>query len=499
LVILSASGYLISFGSQLLVSYYFGTSSKLDGYWTALAVVNLLCFFVHPLREALVPELHKVSQLELQDKASGILSAASLLLLGLSTLAVALVLIAPDQLVSLVARHAEGVERNDIKNSLIWLLPSLWLFSFSETLNTVLTSYNRVIYQAASRILGTLATMASLALLSGHLGVSALAIGLMAGQFVTIILSLLALSNCNLNLVLVSPLYLKDGSFFTMFFSLILTYLSAQIYSVFERSVMLGLAPGLIASFQYSVNLVNVMLSIVAYPLINLLWPVFMQSVYQSDRLQLNAIVIKMAGLLAFALCTICAYSYVHSLEIIELVYLRGAFDSDSLVKTNLAFRCAIFAAVPIGLYALLVRVFLSMGESRLIAIVGIGTAISGMFILLWAQHTSNLVLAQIHWFAANGMGLILCVIMYLKKFNLIKRSNIHGVLWTAKLLISAFLPCLIFPKIVFAGGLMVKIIGLIAVFCGHCCIAILLAYLLGVTTLLGLKAPWQKKFLTAE
>ncbi len=488
MVLLSLAGYAVSFSSQLIISYYFGTSATLDSYLSALTIINLLTFFAHPLREALVTELHKADKQGAQEQANAMFSSATLLLLGLSTATAIFALLAQDQITTLVASHADSLSRDNIKTALLWLLPSVWLFSFSETLNSLLTSYNRQVYQAIARLLGALATLDALAMLGGNAGVGALAVGLMSGQLVTVLLSATELYRCKIRFAPTHLNCLKGGSFFPVFSSLLVVYLISQMYSVTERNVMLGLSTGLVASFQYSVNLVNTMLSILAFPLINLLWPSFTGL----DQSRLHSMVMRTSGILVISLCTVCAFTFIYAREIVELVYFRGAFNQESLLKTELALRCAIFAAVPGALYNLFVRVFLSAGASRLIAVAGIGSALTGVIVLFIARYSANPVLAQCHWLVANCAGLLFCWWGYSKKNQAVNRVGVAELFLALKILIAAVAPCIILPAFEVSGGSMTKIAMLSLAFALHGGSTLVLAFLLGVTGALGIRAPWQ-------
>jgi hypothetical protein len=113
--------------------------------------------------------------------------------------------------------------------------------------------------------------------LAGHIGVLALLLSLLISQFTILTVSALGLyrEGIRLRWAGFGQLWLEPR-FKTVFSALLLNCFFAQAYVVCERVTMLGLLPGLVASYQYSVALVNVLISLMAIPLANLLWPKFL-------------------------------------------------------------------------------------------------------------------------------------------------------------------------------------------------------------------------------
>ena len=60
--LLSVIAYSIGFINKILMSYYFGTSQYLDAFWVAMGIINILTFFSHPMREAVVPEYFRLRE-----------------------------------------------------------------------------------------------------------------------------------------------------------------------------------------------------------------------------------------------------------------------------------------------------------------------------------------------------------------------------------------------------------------------------------------------------
>lgn len=170
MLLLSAVGYAMSFGSQLVIAYHFGTSRAMDVYWGALALVNLLTFYMVPLKEALVPAVHRAHKMG--DAEAGKVLSAGLSVLLLLTVGSALVLLMSS--LGFARWLAGDGAAGDILRLAPWLVPYLCAFVLAETLNTTLISFNQVVRQSWVRNGAALVLLVSIAMTGASLGVGGL-------------------------------------------------------------------------------------------------------------------------------------------------------------------------------------------------------------------------------------------------------------------------------------------------------------------------------------
>lgn len=403
LVALSGLATLVGFGTQLLVAYHFGTSARLDSYWLALAVATALSFYVHPLRESLIGVVFRGAQSH-PDRASEVLTAGVLVLLVGSCLA-ALVLGVGAGLSLFPSGSAEP---GPFSHLLLVFLPFVFLFALSETFNAVLLSFNLAQHQAWARLLSSIAAVLCVGLLGGWLGIYALVISLLVGQLVVLAVSWQALRSRGLRWRPVGFAPLRDRAFVSMFFSLLLNYLLAQSYVLMERWTISDLQPGALSAFLYATLLVNVMISLLALPLSNLLWPQFLALDGQGERDAIPKLAWETGAPVLFVLLALVAFTWKTAPEVVHVIFLRGNFDADSMLQTVAALRMTLFAAIPIALVTVALRGLMSQGRSIQVAAVGILMAVVGVGVLALAWMIGSLPLAQAHWMIANGSGCLL-------------------------------------------------------------------------------------------
>lgn len=429
---LSAVGYVLSFGSQLLISYHFGTSSKLDSYWAAFALVNMLTFYMHPMREALVPEFHR--RLAQGSGIAGAYLSQVMTLLFVITLTVSVTaLIFPHWLVALVISSRQPEMQIDAARFLRLLAPALLLLVTSETLNAILTCYNKVVLQAVSRVLGALATLTIIATFANSVNVTAVPIGFIAAQLLTTILQVAALYRLGIRFRF-GWLRTGGGQFFKLSGALIVSYALAQVYAAMEKQTFSFFGPGIVSSFQYATSLTNVAIALVGSTLANALWPRFLDQVALNQNEKMLEQISMALRFLMIALGWIAVLSFINARPIVQLIFARGAFGPEAVTTTSIALQAAILAAIPIGGLTIISRAFVSLGSIRALTFVSISITTSGLLILLLAKEMGSSHVAMLHWLVANSIGFVVSIWMLYRRCNGTHRELVGFFSWTVRL-----------------------------------------------------------------
>jgi peptidoglycan biosynthesis protein MviN/MurJ (putative lipid II flippase) len=179
---------------------------------------------------------------------------------------------------------------------------------------------------------------------------------------------------------------------------------------------MLDLLPGLVASYQYSVALVNVLISLLAFPLANLLWPRFLAQASQEGVDAMLQTTARVLAPLVLVLMACCSFTERFAVEIVEVLFARGSFDAVSVEQTSQALRATVFAAIPISLFTIFSRILFSQGRGHAIAFGGMSIALSGSGVVLLAGTLGSVALVQWHWVIGNTVGLLAIVYVLLRR-----------------------------------------------------------------------------------
>jgi putative peptidoglycan lipid II flippase len=442
LVLISGIGYVLSFGNQLLVSYLFGTSGQLDAYWLTLAIAGFAVFYVHPFREALVPDAHRASAIS-SEKCSEVLVAGMAVLALLAMIS----LVGFAALGGLAGTFAQSGSKTDANGLLAWFVPFILLFGFSETCNAVLISLDLAVWQAVARLAAAVASLSCLAEFGPVLGIRGLVLSLVAGQMVVFAVSLAALARQGIRLKWAGFSVLKEGRFAAMFVSLLLNYAMAQAYSLYERWAMSSFSPGALSGYQYATSLVNVVISLLAVPLANVAWPKFLACRLEAGERQSADLLRRACIPLFLLLLPICTFAFRFASQISGILFARGAFDAVSLASTSSALALTIFSAIPIGMSALLTRALMAEGRSRNVAAIGFATTIAGAAIISGGLVTNSLATVRLHWLLANSFGLLVGLGMFFGDQLRGWRQSFGATLWVARWAVAAVAAAWVLPS----------------------------------------------------
>ena len=440
---LSALGYLFGFLSQLVISYQFGANHILDGYWLGLALVNLLCFYLGPLKEALIPAMHRAISFN-KKRAGRVLSAGIIFLSLLLAISSCLLWVATDTLLEVVGKGDNGF----LGQIIPYLILYMWFFSLSETLNSVLISLDKSHLQMILRILSSLIFFAVVLWLKGA-GINALFIGQISGLIFITVIGFVAINGQGVRYVSHPIKLLNKDGFFPLLLSLLVTYFVAQLYIFYERFAMNRLGSGLLSAFQYGLILMNVQLSLLVSPLSNLLWPKFLSNADSESKKDLNVTAILSTGLMCLILTATTSFLWLNAYEIICLIFGRGAFDEAAVILTAKALRVTIFSAIPIAFSTVMGRWLISTNRAPSYSIItGLFPNLVGIGVVALSLYGNSQDLIMWHVMIANLLNAILIGYFFCANAGFTKIQIIAALKWSLRVLFVVFVSMALAPHI---------------------------------------------------
>lgn len=428
---LTVLGFITSFASLVVISYFFGTSAQLDAYWIAFAVMNVLASLAAPMREALVPEFHRLLQQDVHAAMSYFSRAMTLILL----VALGGMLIAwgyAEPLASLTVNSNNPEIRFLAVHQIYWMAPAIMLLVVSETLNSLLAAYHRVIFQSVSRLLGTLISLVLLGTCSGFLDAHILPVAFIGAQVVTIIVQACALHREGLKFRIRWPSL--DAKFILVSGSLLISYVASQMYVLLEKHTLTFFESGLVSSFQYAVSLTNVIVTLVGITISSVLWPRMLGFASTNAHENMFSEVMLTTRLMFLALGCLCGLVWLNASTIVTMLFARGAFGASDIPRAAWALQVAVFASLPISVGFVVGKALLSMGAARSLMATGLTIALAGVSCLLIARIAESETLALGHWVLANTVGLGVQLLL-LKRFCSINHEIrlLLGLKWLLK------------------------------------------------------------------
>ena len=393
---LSSIGFLLTFASQLLISYYFGTSAELDAYWLALAVVQVFTFYVGPAREALVPEISKRSS----EAASRYFSSALNLILLCLFGSVLLIALFRGPIASVMVAAAQPELQERLRAVLLVMAPLALLMPLTELFNNVLVAFHRLLTQGLVRIASSAVLIAALVMAARSAGIDAAVGGLLLGN----VLALALLWRTSSKLGLHFDWHAKpsaDAAFLRLGGALVVAFGASQLYVIFERNTFTSFGEGVVSAYQYGAALSQVPQMVLVGTLATAIWPQALEAARNRDGTATARLLAESLTLLVPMLAFISVFAHVFAKPLVYVLFFRGAFDERSLELTTHALSIYVLALPVLAISTVLGRVLVSYQAARHLAITGIGSAAAGCAVLFIGRQSDSLTIAFFH-FPAN-------------------------------------------------------------------------------------------------
>lgn len=401
--LLSLASYPLGFLIQMLMSYYFGTSLQVDAYWVVLTLVNFCGFFVYPVREAIVSGYH-LRRAQGKEEAERYFSSAVNLLLLLLLASTALLYGAPALFAGWLVGEGQGALLAEVIRLLHYAAPLVTLLFVSEIFSGFLVSAGRIFFQDVGRIVGSSLAVVSLWALAGRIGAVSMIVAALVTNLILVALQLPALRRAGFGY---RPFALPriDTAALRMSGALIVSYLVSQFYTLYERTVFVGLGEGALSAFQYAIALNNVCFAVCIGNICNVVWPRMVDLSLARDedgvRQLLGATLRNILLLLVF----LCLFLGCYADAVSYLIFFRGQFDLGSLSRTAGFFRTVLLALPFLALSGIMGRLLASRQFTGYLFAVGVLSALGGMATLAWAQLTQSLALAGCHTAVSAACG----------------------------------------------------------------------------------------------
>jgi putative peptidoglycan lipid II flippase len=401
--LVSLATYPLGFLIQLLMSSCFGTSVQVDAYWVVLTLVNLVGFFVHPVREAIVSGYH-LRRAQGQDAADRYFSSAvNLVVLALLAGSV-LLYCAPRFFATLVAGSGSGRLLDEVVHVLYYAVPLVTLVALGDIFSGLLISTGRILFQDLGRLFGSALAVVCLWTLAGRVGIVAMIAAALVSNLLMVGVHLLALRKTAFTYRLFSMPRI-DASSLNMSAALVICYLASQCYVLYERNVFVGFGEGALSAFQYAVSLNNVCYAVCIGNLCNVLWPRLIAPVAGGDDTAVRGLLAASLGNATVLIAFSSLFLWCYAEPVTYLLFYRGRFDAHSLALTTGFFRAVLCSLPFLALSGIVGRLLVTRQETGYIFAVGIVNSAGGLLVLFLARVAQSPSIAGYHTAVSAGCG----------------------------------------------------------------------------------------------
>ncbi|HXG25506.1 MAG TPA: murein biosynthesis integral membrane protein MurJ [Candidatus Binatia bacterium] len=352
----------------VVIGTTFGASAELDSFFAAFRIPDLIFQLVAAgaVASALVPIVASLRATSEHERAWRIVSTiANLMLVGLLTLAVVAWLAAP-ALVPLIAPGFEGQQlARTIDLTRLMLLAPVCL-ALGAVATAALNGTQRFAASAVAPIVYDLAIIGAAIVLTPSMGVTGLAIGVVAGSLGHLLVQLPPLvragyrwiarvdlqdAQARLALVLMGPRVIGLGV--------------TQITFVVMTALATNLGAGAVSAYTIAFSLLQIPLGVIGIPLGIVIFPSLSKELALGRAGHYLAILTRSLRILAFVMLPITALGIVLRLHVVELLLGYGAFDRAAVRLTADTLLLFLLGLTAHSVIAVLTRAFYARQDTR--------------------------------------------------------------------------------------------------------------------------------------
>ena len=445
-------GYLLSFGKEAVVAYYFGVSPEVDAYTIAIQVpVILFSFVAVAIQSVVVPLYSDILYNQSREKAN--LFASNLIIIV--TLFVLLFFILGEIFSSgLIYLFAPGFN-SEVHNLAVTLLritlPTVFFSLIVKVFTAILNVNKKYVFPELSLLLLNIGLIATIVVLHAQYGIAAACLGQIVGTllqfvFLTILIRKYFTFSLYFNLKEEKMKQVLKMSL-PVFWSISVAELNAMI----NRMVASFLFVGSIAALSYAQKLNTIFISFFTSTIATIVYPLYAESAAKGDTQQLNSRINLTMSAYAFFLVPTMAFLLCFKREVITLAFARGAFDASAIDLTQQLLGFYVLGLLFFSLRGTITNVFYSLKDSTTPAknaTIGVLINLALNLSLPFVMGINGLVLATaLSAIYITGMLVILLLKKH-KEFNLaVFFKNFEGIVVASFLTAVPMIACKYFLK----------------------------------------------------
>jgi putative peptidoglycan lipid II flippase len=352
----------------LVIGTTFGASADLDAFFAAFRIPDLIFQLVAAgaVASALVPMVGGLLATGEQQRAWRVVSTvANIMLLALALLAAVAFVAAPPLVAAITPGFSAAQLAKTVDLTRIMLAAPI-LLALGAVATSALNADRRFAASAVAPIVYNLAIIGAAVLLSSSLGVTGLAIGVVAGSFGHLAIQIPPLARAGFRYVPRIDLSDADArKALILMGPRILGLGASQITIVVMTSLSSSLGEGAVSAFTIAFTLLQIPLGVIGIPLGIVIFPSLARELAVGRTGLYLQLVSRSLRILLFVMLPIAALGMVLRSQIVDLLLGYGRFDRaavDLTAATLLLFLLGLAAHGSIGILA---RAFYARQDTR--------------------------------------------------------------------------------------------------------------------------------------
>ncbi|HLZ25606.1 MAG TPA: murein biosynthesis integral membrane protein MurJ [Ktedonobacterales bacterium] len=384
--------------NQTVISAHFGAGTAMDAYFATLALPVLLTnLVVNALTSSIVPVYIRMSKEGREREASEVLSTmlnVVLLLVGLLT---AFMIVFPEPAVRLMAPGASQVTIAAGARLAPYIFPILLLNTVVGFLTAISNATRRFGFPALGAMFVPVGIFFGTVLLGDAFGVTALAMGLLAGTILQFLLMLTLTRRLQLHYrPLLRFRHPEVRTALTQFWPMLVGAAIGQANPVIDQVIASLLGAGSISALNYALKVISIPVTVIFVAYSQAIYPYFSSQAAARDYKSLKSTLSLFAWGVGFVTLGMALVFSIFSGPIVHILFRHGAFSESDATVTAATLIGFSVGLVPMAIEFMLTRTFNALQRNDILMRVSIYTMVTNIAL--------DIVLA--HFFGLPGIAL---------------------------------------------------------------------------------------------
>jgi len=365
---------LIGFVEKQVIAYYFGSRAEVDAFFVALSVPTLIFLFIRELVEpAFLPLFVRSLREGREDRGWQLFSVGgACIILVTVTLAVA-AWTSADTLAGWLAPGLSASTRATAARLIRVMVPGAVCLGLSALTYITLNGYRRFVLPASGDLIFKAVPVFTCVLLAPHLGVLALAVGVLIGSVGRLVVHGVGLVGKLTYLEWPARSQRDDVREMLILMSpLVVGVLFSQISELADNYFASGVGEGGIAARNFARKIVDLPILLLPYTLSVVLFPHFAHLAVGGDSDKLYTLLGRSLRALAMLFAGIAVGVIALAEPLVTLLLERGAFDAGARLLTAWPLQLYALGLVAFATEAILVPFYFALKDTFTAVAVGI-------------------------------------------------------------------------------------------------------------------------------
>ena len=366
LIFITAFSQIISFVRESVFAYYYGTNVEADIYVIASQIpVTLFAVISSAVNTIMLPLYIEKKETQGILKAQSFLKSSICIFTVFSVIFVIFAELAAEMLVSLFAPGFEGEVKDTIVLYIRILLPTtIWTLTIN-ILTACFNSSNNFSYPVTASMIQNIAIIVSMLAIARALGVMAAVLGTVIGIVLNFIFLAIPYKE-----ILFASIDLKETwsdlkRILCKIGPVTLGVGVAEINQVIDRALASGMDTGSITALNYANKLSVAFSALILSGIATVSFKKFSEFYAKKNFEQYDRTLTNYVVLLVSILLPITIGAILFRKELIAVVFGRGAFDIDSIVRTAEIFTYSALGIVFIAVRDVLSKYYYAQGNTK--------------------------------------------------------------------------------------------------------------------------------------